>query len=74
MNDRIFMATIQRGLGSDLREFEKHIKAVDIFAAAENLKAIYGNRHFKSTVIAIEEVNFAEDDKEISHVHDITRI
>ncbi len=71
MNDRIFMATIQRGEGSSVREFEKHIKAVDIFSAAESLKAIYGDGHFKSTVIAIEEVNFCEEDKEISDVHDI---
>jgi|GEM_PF-4398415 len=56
MEDRIYMATIQHGYGDRLKEFEKHIRAPDIFRAAEIFKADCEPRNWH--VVAIEEVDY----------------
>lgn len=56
MEDRIYMATIQHGYGDRLKEFEKRIRAPDIFRAAEIFKADCEPRNWH--VVAIEEVDY----------------
>jgi len=56
MEDRIYMATIQHGYGDRLKEWETHIRAPDIFRAAEIVKTDCEQRDWH--VIAIEEVDY----------------
>lgn len=57
-NERIYMATIQRGYGDRFVEHERYIRAPDIFRAAEIFKTDVERTDL--LVVAIEEVDFEE--------------